>query len=323
MEKNNGGQKLKLLVTGGGGFIGSALLVSLSHANEILCLDHGRKYPQLQTRMQDNVRLVKGDITNIDLIDELMQDVDVVVHLAGGGGNTACTRNPANAVMTYIYGTHLLLQKAKEYNVKRFIFASTQSVYSTFKKREKPLREDLELVPDDLYGALKAAAEYEIRDSMVDYVILRFANVYGYGSGLFGAAELGGAIGNFIKAAYEGSDITIFGTGEQKIDYVHISDVCRGIEMVLENTSINNEIFNIGSGHLHSIEEIAKIVAGVGEEMYKRNVNIKKVAAPQGKIWPDRLMPIEKLKQQLNWCPSISLKKGISEMIEKYEGGMD
>lgn len=311
---------MKILVTGGGGFIGSTLLVRLAHEYKIICLDHGRKYPQHQALLRDNVRLVKGDITDINLMDELMQDVDIVIHLAGGGGNTACMRNPANAVMTHIYGTHLLLQKAEEYNAKRFIFASTQSVYSTFKKREMPLNEDRMLEPDDLYGALKAAAEYKIQDSMVGYVILRFANVYGYGSGLFGA-EAGGAIGNFIKAAYEGSDITIFGTGEQKIDYVHISDVCRCIEMILENSSIKNEIFNVGSGELHSIEEIAKIVADVGEKMYKHNVNIKKVPAPQGKIWPDRLMSIEKIKQQLKWIPSISLREGISEMIKKYEGG--
>lgn len=312
---------MKILVTGGGGFIGSALLVRLRREYKIICLDHGRKYSQLQALVQDNVRLVKGDITDMNLMDEIMQDVDAVIHLAGGGGNTACMRNPANAVMTYIYGTRLILHKANEYNVKRFIFASTQSVYSTFKKRKMPLNEDMELEPDDLYGALKAAAEYEIRGSMVDYNILRFANVYGYGSGLLSVAEIGGAIGNFIKAACEGSDITIFGTGEQKIDYIHISDVCRCIEMVLENSSIKNEIFNISSGELHSIEKIAKIVAAIGEKMYKHNVNIKKMPAPQGKIWPDRLMSIEKIKQQLKWSPSISLREGISEMIKKYEGG--
>ena len=319
MEKNIEEEKMKILMTGGGGFIGSALSVSLAPEHKIICLDHGRKYSQLRTLVGDNVKLIKGDITDINLMDEIMQDVDVVIHLAGGGGNTACMRNPAKAVMTHVYGTHLLLQKATECNVKRFIFASTQSVYSTFKKREIPLNEDMVLEPDDLYGALKAAAEYEIRDSMVDYIILRFANVYGYGSGLVGAAEAGGAIGNFIKAVCEGSDITIFGTGEQKIDYVHISDVSRCIEMILKNPSIKNEIFNIGSGELHTINEIAKIVADIGEKMYNHKVHIKRVSAPEGKIWPDRLMSIKKIKQQLNWSPSISLKEGVSEMIKKYE----
>lgn len=311
---------MKIFVVGGGGFIGGALLVNLPYKYKLICLDHGQRYPKLQTLIKDNVRLIEGDIADINLIDRIMQEgIDVVINLAGGGGNATCMRNPSNAVMTYTYGTHLLLQKSLKYRVKHFIFASSQSVYSTFKPRRMPLTEDMELEPDDLYGALKAAAEYEIRDSRLNYTILRFANVYGYGSGLT-SVQTGGAIENFIKAVYDGSDITIFGTGEQKIDYVHIGDVSHVIEMILENSHIKNEIFNVGSGELHSIEEIAKIVSEVSEKVYKHKVNIKKIPAPEGKIWPDRLISIEKIKHKLKWRPSISLGEGIDEMMVKYGG---
>lgn len=307
---------MRILVTGGGGFIGSSFLVNLPYEHKIVCLDHGRKYSKLQKLVRDNVKLIKGDVTDANLVDDIIRDVHVIIHLTGGGGNTACMKNPANAVMTYVYGTHLLLQKALKYSVKRFIFASSQSVYGTFKKRRMPLTENMALKPDDLYGALKAAAEYEIYDSNVNYVILRFANVYGYGDGLYGAR--GGAVDNFVKAAYDRSDITIFGTGKQKIDYINIRDVTRCVKMILENQSIKNEIFNVGSGKLYSIESIAKIVLETIEKLYKHKVNVKKVPAPQGKIWPDRLMSIEKIEHQLKWSPSISLRKGIHEVMMRY-----
>jgi UDP-glucose 4-epimerase len=311
---------MNILITGGGGFIGSGLLIGLSDKHKIICLDHGRRYPILQTLLRDNVRLIEGDITDINLLDRIMQkSIDVVIHLAGGGGNNACMEAPSNAVMTNVYGTHLLLQKSLKYHIKHFIFASSQSVYSTFKVRRMPLTEDMKLEPDDLYGALKAAAEYEIHDSHLNHTILRIANVYGYVEGLKGIQK-GGALENFIKSSYEGSDITVFGTGKQKIDYVHINDVSRCIKMILENSSIKNEIFNVGSGELHSIEEIARIVSDYCEKLYKHQVNIKKKPAPKGKIWPDRLMSIEKIKHRLKWKPSVSLKDGIREMMTNVWG---
>jgi len=311
---------MRLLITGGAGYIGSALVSSLSIGNGIICLDHGRLFPKFRKMVGENVRLVEGDVTDNELLEQLMPGVDVVIHLAGGGGNSRCMANPPEAVMTHVYGTHLLLQKALHYGIKHFIFASTISAYSTFKARETPLTEDMELQPDDLYGALKAAAEYEVRDSGVNYVILRLSNVYGHGSGLHGI-QPGGAINNFVRAAYDGAEVTIFGTGKQRIDYVHINDVCRCIDIILKDPTVKNEIFNVGSAELHSIAEIAEIVSDISKSVYKHKVSINKAPAPEGKVWPDRLMSIEKITQQLRWRPQVSFKDGIYEMMIKYRGG--
>jgi nucleoside-diphosphate-sugar epimerase len=310
---------MRLLITGGAGYIGSALVSYMPAKHEIICLDHGRLFTKFKEMIRENVRLVKGDVTDKNLLEQLMPGVDTVIHLAGGGGNARCMGNPSEAVMTHVYGTHLLLQKALHHNIKRFIFASTVSVYTTFREREMPLMEDMELRPDDLYGALKAVAEYEIRDSGVSYVVLRFANVYGYGSGLHDI-QPGGAINNFIRAACNESDITIFGNGKQEIDYVHISDVCNCVMYILESAAIENEIFNMGSGALHSIEEIAKIVSDVGEKVYKHKTRIKRLPAPEGKVWPDRLMSIEKITCQLGQMPQVALREGIYEMMTKHGG---
>jgi len=306
---------MRILLTGGGGFIGTCLLIKLSLKHNIICLDHGRRYPELQSKINDNVELVKGDITDETLLEKILQrDIDVVIHFAGVLGNDACIKNPTYAVMSHIHGTHLLLQKSMKHNVKKFIFSSTQSVYSTFKQREMPMTENMRLEPDDLYGALKTSAEYEIQDSNQNYTILRFANVYGQIPGLK-SIKKGGAIENFIKAGFDGTDITIFGTGKQKIDYVNVEDVCHCIEMVLANDSAKNEIFNVGSGSLHSLEEIASIVTNLSREVCENKINIKKIPAPQGKIWPDRLMSIEKINNKLGWKPSISIQTGIHDIM--------
>ncbi len=307
---------MRILITGGGGFIGSYLLYKLSAKHSIICLDHGKRYPELRDIINDNVELVEGDITDEVLLEKILQkDIDVVIHLAGVLGNNACIKNPIDAVKSHIYSTHLLVQKSLNHKVKQFIFSSTQSVYSTFKKREMPLTENMKLEPDDLYGILKMVSEYEIRDSDLNYTILRLANVFGHMKELKNF-KIGGAIENFIQAARNGNDITIFGKGEQKIDYVNIEDVANCIENVLGNNSANNEIFNVGSGSLHSIEEIATIVSNFSEEFYQNKINIKKTPAPDGKIWPDRLMSIEKIVHKLDWNPSISIQTGIHDTMK-------
>jgi len=311
---------MRILITGGGGFIGSYLLIKLSTKHNIICLDHGKRYSELQDIINDNVELVEGDITDETLLDKILQkDIDVVIHLAGVLGNNACIKNPIDAVKSHIFGTHLLVQKSFNHKVKQFVFSSTQSVYSTFKKREMPLTENMKLEPDDLYGTLKMVAEYEIRDSDLNYTILRFANVFGHMKGLKNL-KIGGAIENFIQAALDGHDITIFGKGEQKIDYVNVEDVANCIENVLGNNSANNEIFNVGSSSLHSIEEIVTIVSNFSEKFYQNKIDIKKIPAPKGKIWPDRLMSIEKIIHKLDWKPSTSIQTGIQDMMKNLGG---
>lgn len=306
---------MKILVTGGGGFIGSALLLWIPSNYKVVSLDLGENYSQLQSLVGDNVIFVKGDITDIKLVDDLMKDTDIVIHLAGIVGDKACMSNPNKAVLTNIYGTYILLQKAIKYEIDRFIFASTQSVYTTFRKRPMPLKEDMKPEPDDFYGALKSVSEYEIMD-FIDYVILRFSNIYGYGSGL--GAQWGGVIGRFIKSADEKSEIAIYGSGDQGVDFVHIDDLLQAILKIIETPEIRKEIFNIGSNRIAKIRELAQIVADCFKEDYNRNIILKKVEAPPGKIWPDRWLANDRIRKLLPPFPTISLKQGIRQLVKKY-----
>ena len=309
---------MKIFMTGGGGYIGSSLLRSLSEENEIVCIDHGRHYGTLRSLLGKNVKLIEGDIMDRSLVGKNMKGADLVLHLAGGGGNDACMKDPAKAVMANICGTHVLLKAAEANHVDRLVFASSYIAYSTFLKREMPLTEDMELRPDDFYGGLKAASEYEIKDSGIDYVILRLSNVYGYGLGL--GHEWGGVVGRFIKSGFETSTIPVYGTGKQRIDVVHIGDVCRAISMIIDNKQSRNECFNIGSGEGTSVEDIATAVQDAFKNKFRKNVRIEKKPAPPGKIWPDRWVSVSKIGRQLGWKPEVRLEAGISDLAMKYKG---
>ena len=307
---------MKIFVTGGGGFIGSNFISSVQGKHDVICFGHGSNYSQLKKFFDKDVKRVEGEITDRTLVSKEMKDVDIVVHLAGSAGKNACSRDPAKATLSHALGTHIVLTEALKKGVERFFFASTHAVYSTYKKRSLPLTEDMPLEPDELYGALKTMAEYEIRDSDINYVILRFANVYGYGNGLF-VSKTGGAIGNFIKSALSGSDITIYGTGEQGIDYVNISDVCNAMKSIVEKNVVKQEIFNVGSGKLVTIGYLADKIVTLAKEKFNRRISVKKLPAPEGSVWPDRLMSVEKINEKIGWRQQVSIDEGISEMLER------
>lgn len=309
---------MKLFITGGGGFLGSSLIPRLNKNHDIVCFGHSTNFEKLKNLVADNVRFVEGELTDTAIIDSEMKDVDVVVHLAGLVGNVACVKDPLKATLSHTIGTQNVLKVAIKHKVKKIIFASTQSVYTTYTKRPIPFSEDLELQPDDFYSALKASAEHDVINSGVNYVILRFSNLYGYGSGLYISKDAG-AIGKFIRAGLEGSEITIYGTGEQGIDYLHISDACSAIVIVIERDDIKNSVFNVGSGSLFKIKDLASTVAKLAKEINTKQVSMKFLPAPEGSIWPDRLMSIYKIKEELGWEPKVTPEEALREFFLKLK----
>ena len=305
---------MKILITGGGGFIGSFLLNQLSVNHKLISIDHGSRYKILEKKLSENVEFVKGDITDKILMNQILKKgIDVIIHLAGVLGNSACMNNPSEAILSHVHGTQILTREAKKYKVKKLIFASSQAVYSTFKIRKNPLNEKMKLYPDDLYGAVKTMAESNIQDSGLDFVILRFANVYGFNQSF---NQQGGAIMNFMNALTKKSKMSIFGSGKQKIDYIELVDISDCIKIILNNSKLKNETFNVGSGKLTSIIDIAKIISNIGQKHFGHSTKITKIPAPDRKIWPDRLMSINKIKKTTGWKPKVSLKQGIEKLIE-------
>src|SRR6185295_16928824 len=186
---------MRILIAGGGGYLGSALLKHLAGEHDCVCFGHGTRFSDLSQILPAAVEYVAGDLTDVHLLKEITAGVDAVIHVAGTGGEADCVANPMRSLLAHVHGTHLLMREAQRSGVAKLIFTSTIAVYGTYQPRPMPLTEDMEPRPDEFYGALKATAERELIDSG-RFKILRLSNVYGCGSGLFSLSS--GVAGKFV-----------------------------------------------------------------------------------------------------------------------------
>lgn len=306
---------MKILIVGGGGFIGSALLRHLSQEHSCVCFGHGRRFAELRSKLSGEIEYVEGDLADASLLRDVMSGLDAVIHAAGTGGEADCLANPTESVLTHIYGTHLLLDEVRRQNVKRFIFTSTIAVYGTYQTRPMPLTEDMIPQPDEFYGALKATAEREILDSG-RYQIFRLANVYGYGGALF--SRSGGVAEKFVELVMHDRPLRVFGDGRQLIDYVHVTDVCRAYEAALAAPSELNFIYNLGGGQPISIRQLAEMTRRMSEAEMGERPAIEYAPAPPGKLWPDRWLSIARAERELGWRPRVSLESGLRDMMKNW-----
>jgi UDP-glucose 4-epimerase len=210
-----------------------------------------------------------------------------------------------------------LLREVQRRQIQRFIFTSTIAVYGTYQARPMPLTEELELRPDEFYGALKATAERELIDSG-RFQIFRLANVYGYGSGLFSLSS--GVAGKFVELISQGKSLRVFGDGKQLIDYVHIDDVCRAYELALTQPENENFIFNAGGGKPVSIRELAETAARLANAELGRVTEIESLPAPPDKTWPDRWLSNSLVERKLGWQPRVTIEDGMREMLLHWAG---
>ena len=303
-----------VLVTGAGGYVGSALVVRLAERGwRVVGFGHGGSYPALARRLPESVTLVSGDLTDADAVCEVTRGVDAVVHSGSVTGEASCRRDLPGAVRTIVRGTRMVVDAVRENGVGRLVHLSTYAVYSTFRERPMPLAEDMELTPDDVYGALKAEAEWEA--SRVPSAILRLTNVYGVGSGIVLKRDV---IGRFITAAREGAPLTMYGEGTQGIDFVHIDDVCRVVaELIDLPLGEGPLVLNVGSGKVTSIRQVAETAAALAREVLGQDVSIVSQEAPPGKIWPDRWVATERLRKAFPWFPGQSLEQGMREIMHQ------
>ena len=306
----------RVLVTGAGGYIGSAIVSHLA-ANGIAVRAFGH-----DTRFADLAALADGDVDFIagDLLDEAslsgaLEGVNAIVHTASFAGERACRADIPGAIRTIVRGTRLLVDRSLAAGIDRFVHLSTYAVYSTFATREMPLHETSELLPDDLYGSLKAEAEWEA--ARANAAILRLTNVFGPGSGLVVKTDV---MGHFRNAVAGETPIKTQGGGRQAIEFVHVDDVCRVVEELAVADRRTPLILNIGSGQATPIRELALLFQSTAKELLGREIEIVDTPAVGDKTWPDRVTAIEKVKNLFPWFPEKSLADGVREIIRTIEG---
>lgn len=304
---------MRVVVIGGGGFVGSALIKYLSARHACVCFGHGGRFEELREKLNAAVEYVEGDVTDARVLRGAVRGADAVVYAAGTGGEADCLADPARSLLAHVYGAQVAAREAADASVARFVFTSTIAVYGTYHARPMPLTEEMEVKPDEFYGALKATAERALIDSG-RFRVLRLSNVYGYGSGLFSLSS--GVAGKFVELISKGMPLRVYGDGSQRIDYVNVDDVCRAYELALG--APESFVYNVGGGRPVSVRELAETAASLSEELTGRRAEIENAHAPADKLWPDRWLSTEKIERELGWRPKVTIEDGLREMLTNW-----
>jgi UDP-glucose 4-epimerase len=301
---------MKCLITGVAGFIGSALgekLVSLG--NEVVGIDSFTDYyprklkdNNIRSLMADkNFTLIEGNLINADL-KKLLKGTDVVFHQAAQAGVRASWGEKFKVyVDNNVLATQLLLEAAKDSNIKKLIFASSSSVYGDTK--DIPMKESSETKPISPYGVTKLAAEHLCYLYWKTYGVptasLRYFTVYGP------RQRPDMAFNKFIKAMLKDEEIVIFGDGEQTRDFTFISDAVSANLLLAESKAVG-EVFNIGGGSNVSVKQVIKML----EKIAGKKPKLKFVEKQKGDM-RNTVADISKAKKTLGYAPSVKLEEGL------------
>ena len=255
MSKNN----VKVLVTGGAGFIGSHLVpYLLEKGYSVSVLDNlssGKKENLGQALNHPRFEFAQGDIRDKENLHEALEGKNVVVHLAALIDVTSSVANPALANDINVTGTLNVLQETFKSRVRRFVFASSTAIYGDVKKL--PVNEEAPPKPISPYAASKAAGEAYCNAYAVSFgietVALRFFNVYGPKNE---NSPYSGVITKFMRQALKGEVLTVDGDGEQTRDFIHVNDVVKALALAIEAKNLHCEIINVCTGVPTSINEL-------------------------------------------------------------------
>lgn len=301
---------MKVLVTGGAGFIGSHLCRRLlSEGIEVVVLDNlsvGAK-----ERVPKGCQFIKGDTRDFSLVKKTVKKVDVLYHLAANvtirGSIDEFYEDADNNIM----GTLSLLKACKSSKrIKKFIFSSSMAVYADSLKAI-PIKENYEIKPISPYGIAKLASERYIflacKQMGIESTVLRFFNTYGPGQTY---TPYVGVITIFINRLLEGKEPLIFGDGEQKRDFVYVKDIAEACYQILR-TKTDGEIFNVGTGVPTSVNQIAALLT----ERINPSIKTGYLEAHPGEL-RNSIANASKLKRVTGFKPAIRLEKKITEVID-------
>ena len=299
---------MRILVTGGAGFIGSHLVDRLIKENhKVVVIDN------FTTGKKENVN-PQADFYNLDICDfekikPLFENIDFVFHLAAIPRVPVSVEDPVGTSKVNILGTINVFKAAIEAKVKRIIFASSSSVYGNQEKL--PFKEDMKPNPISPYALQKLVGEQFAKLFTKLYGIpiisLRYFNVYGPRIDFNSDYSL--VIGKFLKQKAEGKPLTIFGDGEQTRDFCYIDDVVDATIKAMESEKLEGgEVINIGSGKSYSINYLADLIGGKRKYLAPRKGDVKHTQAD-----------ITLAKKLLAWQPRVSFEEGLKRVKKWFD----
>ena len=299
---------MKGLVTGGAGFIGSNLvdrLISLGW--EVVVIDNESAQSNEMFYWNSKAQNYKYDICDYESISPLFQGVDVVFHLAAESRIQPAIENPVQAAQTNVVGTCNILQASREHRVGRVIYSSTSSAYGL--SNPLPLQEEMPRDCLNPYSVTKVSGEdlcsMYTKLFELPTVIFRYFNVYGERQPIRG--QYAPVVGIFLRQVSTSDPMTIVGSGLQRRDFTHVSDVVEA--NILASNGKNEEmignIINIGTGTSHSVIELSRMIG----------TDIVHLPQRPGEA-EETLADISRAKLWLGWNPRITLEKWIERRVE-------
>lgn len=318
---------MRVLITGGAGFIGSHLAEALlARGDDVLILD------DLSTGSMENIRHLKSNpnfhywidtVMNRILLAELVDESDLVIHFAAAVGVRLIVESPVHTIETNVKGTELVLQAAQK-KKKTVLVASTSEVYG--KSAEIPFREDGDLVMGATskgrwsYAASKALDEFlglaYYREKKLPVIVSRFFNTIGPRQ----TGRYGMVVPNFVRQAMAGKPITVFGDGKQSRCFCHVGDVIQALLKLVASPKAVGEVFNIGSTEEITIEDLAKLVKRrVHSDSEIRYIPYEQAYEEGFEDMLRRVPSIEKIYKCIGWRASTPLDKTIDSIAQYFE----
>ena len=307
----------RLLVTGGAGFIGTNFVrhrLANHPEDHVVVLDLLTYAGDGRNLDGTDVRLVEGDIGDLELVERLLAEerIDVVVNFAAESHNSLAVLDPGRFFRTNVLGTQTLLEAARRHGVARFHHVSTCEVYGDLPlDSDEAFSEESPYRPRTPYNASKAAADHAVRAYFETFglpvTITNCCNNYGPRQFPEKLIPL------FLTNALDGHDLPLYASTQNQREWLHVDDHCRGIDRVLEQGR-EGETYNIGSGVERSIEEIADSVL----ELTGKPETLKTIV-------PDRpghdrryLLDSSKVERELGWTAEVVFEDGLREVAEWY-----
>jgi nucleoside-diphosphate-sugar epimerase len=307
----------KVLVTGGAGFIGSHLVRKLVGTGwSVVVLDDfsSGKVENLGGFVgADDLKIVRGDVRDRKIVDEVLGGVEAVVHLAGFVDPAESVRRPLFTHDVNVSGTLNVLDACVQNGVGRFVLASSAAVYGD--GNPLPLREEYDLRPTSPYAASKVSAEFYCKMFGNCYglnsVVLRFFNVYGLGQG---TNPYAGVITKFLSSGLRGEPLTVYGDGTQTRDFVNVKDVVEAVAKALSFKSSRTEVFNVCSGTSISINALTRYVCKV----LGKDLEVMHVAPREGDILHSYGDPM-KTQKVLGFNARVDFEDGLNRFLARAD----
>jgi len=317
---------MRVLITGGAGFVGSHLAEAfLERGDEVCVLDN------LSTGSIDNIRHLKGEagfsytidtVENEPVLAELIDRADVVVHLAAAVGVKLIVEQPVHTIETNVHGTEVVLKLANK-KKKLVLLASTSEVYG--KSTSVPFSEDADLVLGPTtkhrwaYACSKLIDEFLAlaywKERKLPVIIVRLFNTVGPRQ----TGQYGMVIPNFVRQALAGQPITVFGDGTQSRSFTYVGDVVRALVALVDEPKAVGQVFNIGNGREITIGDLAEKV----RTLTGSNSGIVRIPYDQAyesgfEDMPRRVPDIAKIRSLVGYEPTVDLDEILARVIEYF-----